>query len=68
MASDGVLASTLQVGFDHGFAFGLGAFMLRRSNGIVEVMSSILIGSTKIKGLAAQLLSPFGFGAHAKSV
>ncbi len=52
MASDGVLASTLQVGFDHGFAFGLGAFMLRRSNGIVEVMSSILIGSTKNKGLA----------------
>ena len=52
MASDGVLASTLQGGFDHGFAFNPLILLVYASNGIVEVMSSILIGSTKNKGLA----------------
>jgi hypothetical protein len=46
MVSYGVLASALQDGFDHGFSFGLGALIFTASNGIVEVMSSILIGST----------------------
>ena len=53
IVGDGILTLVLYVDRDHGSSFGPSSLLLSAGNGIVEVMSSILIGSTIIKDLAS---------------